>query len=67
MVAQLNANETGAEVKKERHWMIGKDAINSKAVHHQGIKELWEKKWKFPVLIPRDLNQLVGLSSPQCI
>ena len=35
--------------KSQRHWIMGDDSFNAKAIHHQGIKELWEKKWKFPV------------------
>jgi hypothetical protein len=35
--------------KRQQQWMMGEDAFNAKAVHHQGIKELWEAKWKFPV------------------
>ena len=54
MIAQENANE-GPDKK---HWFMGKDAFNIPAVHHQGIKQLWEKKWKFPVLIPSNLRQL---------
>ena len=34
---------------RQQQWMMGEDAFNAKAVHHQGIKELWEAKWKFPV------------------
>lgn len=34
---------------RQQQWMLGEDAFNAKAVHHQGIKELWEAKWKFPV------------------
>lgn len=37
------------KAEQQRHWIMGNDAFNAKAVHHQGIKELWEKKWKFPV------------------
>ena len=35
--------------EQQKHWIMGNDAFNAKAIHHQGIKELWEKKWKFPV------------------
>ena len=37
------------KTEQQRHWIMGDDAFNAKAVHHQGIQELWEKKWKFPV------------------
>ena len=37
------------KVEQQKHWIMGNDTFNAKAVHHQGIKELWEKKWKFPV------------------
>ena len=52
MVAQVKANGVKPEGKAARQWMIGENAFNAKAIHHQGIKELWEKKWKFPVFNP---------------
>ncbi|EKD12710.1 uncharacterized protein L3040_006859 [Drepanopeziza brunnea f. sp. 'multigermtubi'] len=30
-----------------RTWRMG-DAYDRKMVHHEGIKQLWESKWKFP-------------------
>jgi hypothetical protein len=32
-----------------RSWRMGKEAYERKMVHHQGIQQLWESKWKFPV------------------
>ncbi|KAL9033590.1 MAG: hypothetical protein Q9214_007440, partial [Letrouitia sp. 1 TL-2023] len=48
MVAQIKASGNGVVKKDERTWIIGVNAFNAQAIHHQGIKELWEKKWKFP-------------------
>lgn len=33
---------------KPRIWRMG-DAYEKKMPHHEGIKQLWESKWKFPV------------------
>lgn len=52
MVAEMKANGVEGEKKVERSWIMGSAAFNSEAVHQQGIKELWEKKWKFPVPSP---------------
>lgn len=30
-------------------WIMGEEAFNAKAKHHEGMKALWEAKWKFPV------------------
>lgn len=32
-----------------RAWIMGKEAFEKKMPHHEGIKALWETKWKFPV------------------
>jgi hypothetical protein len=40
--------EAGWEKKPVRSWRMG-DAYEKKMAHHEGIKQLWETKWKFPV------------------
>jgi hypothetical protein len=32
-----------------RTWIMGKEAFERRMPHHDGIKALWETKWKFPV------------------
>lgn len=32
----------------ERHWIMGAEAFNRRMPHHDGIKALWETKWRFP-------------------
>ena len=34
-----------------RNWIMGAEAFERKMPHHDGIKALWESKWKFPVSI----------------
>lgn len=36
------------EPEKVRIWRMG-DAYEKRMVHHEGIKQLWESKWRFPV------------------
>lgn len=31
-----------------RQWIMGQEAFECKMPHHEGIKALWETKWKFP-------------------
>ncbi|TLD22168.1 hypothetical protein PspLS_08025 [Pyricularia sp. CBS 133598] len=33
---------------KGRHWIMGAEAFERRMPHHDGIKALWETKWKFP-------------------
>lgn len=33
----------------KRQWVMGTEAFERTMPHHQGIKALWETKWKFPV------------------
>ncbi|GAB1312369.1 Pigment biosynthesis protein Ayg1 [Madurella fahalii] len=33
---------------KPRHWIMGTEAFEARMPHHDGIKALWETKWKFP-------------------
>jgi hypothetical protein len=39
----------GGSDKEVRSWRMGKEAYEKKMAHHEGIKQLWESKWKFPV------------------
>ncbi|KXJ89394.1 Alpha/Beta hydrolase protein [Microdochium bolleyi] len=32
----------------KRTWLMGEKAFNTRMPHHDGIKALWETKWKFP-------------------
>ncbi|KAK3364446.1 Alpha/Beta hydrolase protein [Lasiosphaeria hispida] len=34
-----------------RHWIMGTKAYEARMPHHDGIKALWETKWKFPCSI----------------
>ena len=36
---------------ESRAWIMGKEAFERRMPHHDGIKALWETKWKFPVSI----------------
>ncbi|KAK3396173.1 Alpha/Beta hydrolase protein [Sordaria brevicollis] len=38
----------GGQGETPRHWIMGKEAFQAKMPHHEGIKALWETKWKFP-------------------
>lgn len=31
-----------------RNWIMGKEAFEARMPHHDGIRALWETKWKFP-------------------
>ncbi|KAF3352836.1 hypothetical protein VdG1_08657 [Verticillium dahliae VDG1] len=31
-----------------RAWLMGKEAFETRMPHHEGIKALWETKWRFP-------------------
>lgn len=32
-----------------RNWIMGAEAFERRMPHHDGIKALWETKWKHPV------------------
>jgi hypothetical protein len=34
---------------KSKTWLMGTSAFERRMPHHDGIKALWETKWKFPV------------------
>jgi len=37
------------EGKTPEHWIMGREAFERRMPHHDGIKALWETKWKLPV------------------
>ena len=39
-MVEVTLKSIANEGKRQRQWMIGEDAFNIKAVHHQDIKEL---------------------------
>ena len=39
------------EEKEKRSWLMGAEAFERRMPHHDGIKALWETKWKFPVSV----------------
>lgn len=43
------------ELGSGRTWTLG-DKFEAKFPHHEGVKALWETKWKFPVDASRDWN-----------
>jgi len=46
----------------ESDWMLG-EAFSRRAKHHDGIKELWETKWKFPVSLYHSASRAIKLTS----
>jgi hypothetical protein len=38
-----------SEGKTPRHWIMGREAFEQRMPHHDGIKALWETRWKLPV------------------
>ncbi|KAL2147393.1 hypothetical protein VTI28DRAFT_9857 [Corynascus sepedonium] len=36
------------EGKTPEHWIMGREAFERRMPHHDGIKALWETKWKLP-------------------
>lgn len=48
MDVEVEDNEKTASVG--RSWIMG-SKFEAKMPHHQGIKALWETKWKFPCTI----------------
>ncbi|KAI1862787.1 uncharacterized protein JN550_009934 [Neoarthrinium moseri] len=42
------ANEAPAKKAMPRNWIMGPEAFNRRMPHHEGIRALWETKWKFP-------------------
>ena len=33
----------------KKNWMMGSKAFEARMPHHEGIKALWETKWRIPV------------------
>jgi hypothetical protein len=48
-----------SKTANNKQWMLG-EKFEQRMPHHNGIKELWETKWKFPVqaLIAQGKNML---------
>ncbi|KAK2067340.1 hypothetical protein P8C59_001091 [Phyllachora maydis] len=45
------AAEGGQKQKQQtRQWLMGTEAFERRMPHHDGIKALWETKWKFPCM-----------------
>lgn len=40
--------EVEGKPKATKHWIMGAEAFERRMPHHDGIKALWETKWKFP-------------------
>ncbi|KAK3695604.1 Alpha/Beta hydrolase protein [Podospora appendiculata] len=45
--ALIGGGESGKD-GSTRHWIMGTEAFEARMPHHDGIKALWETKWKFP-------------------
>jgi len=45
----MSPHKTNAGESEGRHWIMGTEAFEKTMPHHEGIKALWETKWKFPV------------------
>ncbi|KAH6855316.1 Alpha/Beta hydrolase protein [Chaetomium sp. MPI-CAGE-AT-0009] len=39
---------SGEDAKTPRHWIMGTKAFKNRMEHHDGIKALWETRWKLP-------------------
>jgi hypothetical protein len=50
----ISAGEDG-KTKSPKNWIMGTAAFEARMPHHDGIKALWETKWKFPVSSGRRL------------
>jgi len=46
MGSKATGNDGGSS---GRNWIMGPKAFEARMPHHDGIKALWETKWKFPV------------------
>jgi hypothetical protein len=53
---KLLEGDGGSDKKEVRSWRMGKEAYEKKMVHHEGIEQLWESKWKFPVSCWREMR-----------
>ncbi|KAK4222615.1 Alpha/Beta hydrolase protein [Podospora fimiseda] len=43
-----NNNNNGHKQQQKKQWIMGQEAFEARMPHHDGIKALWETKWKFP-------------------
>lgn len=41
-------------------WIMGTEAFERRMEHHDGIKQLWETKWRFPVRLRTQRGHVVG-------
>jgi len=48
------------EGKAPKHWIMGSEAFERRMPHHDGIKALWETRWKFPVCNPLFQTKSMG-------
>ncbi|EPE04088.1 pigment biosynthesis protein yellowish-green 1 [Ophiostoma piceae UAMH 11346] len=44
----MAGNEGAVASPAPKSWMMGTEAFEGRMPHHNGIKALWETKWKFP-------------------
>lgn len=49
MGATTGVGGSNGESGGRRNWMMGSEAFKARMPHHEGIKALWETKWKIPV------------------
>jgi hypothetical protein len=45
------SSDMSGHQEEKRRWILG-DKFDARMPHHDGIKALWETKWKFPVSLP---------------
>jgi hypothetical protein len=45
----MGSKGAGKDGSSGRNWIMGTQAFEARMPHHDGIKALWETKWKFPV------------------
>lgn len=51
MDIEQKEEEQEEEKKPSRNWIMGEEAFERRMPHHDGIRALWETKWKFPVSV----------------
>jgi hypothetical protein len=46
----MSSNNTAPpeQAPEKRNWIMGSEAFNRRMPHHDGIRALWDTKWKFP-------------------
>ncbi|KAH8884233.1 alpha/beta-hydrolase [Thozetella sp. PMI_491] len=45
---KIDGEQGGEEQAAGRSWIMGAEAFERRMPHHDGIRALWETKWKFP-------------------